>query len=237
MPESAVKSSSIVTPNATRWHQRVGAWLIYALIKIVTATLRIRWIDRSGWLDAAKPGPAVYCVWHNRLALSMSAYYGYVRRRNQSAGLVALVSASKDGGLLAGALECFGVQPVRGSSSRRGPQALRELTTWAKRGYDIAITPDGPRGPRYRVQEGVIALAQVAEMTLIPVNIQMDWKIQMRSWDRFQIPLPFSRCEIVFGKPFFIPREATDAARETLRRQLEPDHADHVARLSSPAQS
>ena len=103
-----------------------------------------------------RAGPAIYCVWHNRLALCLVPYFGYVKKRNQTPGMAALVSASKDGAFLAGILECFGVQPVRGSSSRRGPQALLELTSWAERGYDLAITPDGPRGPRYVVQEGVI---------------------------------------------------------------------------------
>jgi lysophospholipid acyltransferase (LPLAT)-like uncharacterized protein len=113
------------------------------------------------------------------------------------------------------------VQPVRGSSSRRGPQALLELTGWAERGYDLAITPDGPRGPRYVVQEGVMGLAQVTGLPIIPASYHLSWKVQAKSWDRFQIPLPFSRCEMVFGKPVRVPREASDAEREALRQQLE----------------
>jgi lysophospholipid acyltransferase (LPLAT)-like uncharacterized protein len=77
--------------------------------------------------------------------------------------LAALISASKDGAFLAAVLGRFGVEPIRGSSSRRGPQALLELTTHAKRGYDLAVTPDGPRGPRYVVKLGAIALAQPAD--------------------------------------------------------------------------
>ena len=221
MPEAAVKPSSVVIPNPTRPHQRVGAWLMFALVKAGTATLRLRWTDRSGHFENGKAGPAIYCVWHDSLALSMSAYYGYVHRRSQSAGLAALVSASKDGGFLAGALECFGVQPVRGSSSRRGAQALRELTTWGRRGYDLAITPDGPRGPRHRVQEGVIALAQLTELPIIPVAIRLGWKFRLRSWDRFQIPFPFARCEIVYEKEIRIAREAAESEREALRLRVE----------------
>ena len=82
-----------------------------------------------------------------------------------------MVSASRDGGILAGILEQFGVKPVRGSSSRRGPQALLEMTTWAERGYDLAITPDGPRGPRYKVQEGVISAAQLTGLPIVPVGV------------------------------------------------------------------
>ena len=125
--------------------------------------------------------------------------------------------------MLAAILERFGVQPVRGSSSRRGPQALLELTTWAERGYDLAITPDGPRGPRYEVQEGVMSLAQVTGLPIVPVSYHLNWKIRAKSWDRFQIPLPFARCEVTVGRVLRVPREATDAEREELRQQLETE--------------
>jgi lysophospholipid acyltransferase (LPLAT)-like uncharacterized protein len=163
----------------------------------------------------------IYCTWHNRLALSMKLYFNFGLRHHQAAGLAALVSASKDGAFLAAILERFGVQPVRGSSSRRGPQALLELTTWAERGYDLAITPDGPRGPRYVVQDGAMALAQVTGLPLVPASYQLKWKIQLNSWDKFQIPLPFSRCDVFTGHLLNVPREISDAGREKLRKQLE----------------
>ena len=112
-------------------------------------------------------------------------------------------------------------QPVRGSSSRRGPQALLELTTWADRGYDLAITPDGPRGPRYQVQEGVMSLAQVTGLPIIPFSYRLGWKLRVNSWDAFQIPLPFSRCEMNIGRPIRVSRDASDAEREALRAALE----------------
>jgi lysophospholipid acyltransferase (LPLAT)-like uncharacterized protein len=151
----------------------------------------------------------------------MRIYFAYVRERKQSIGLAALVSASKDGALLARILEDFGVQAVRGSSSRRGPQALLELTTWADRGYDLAITPDGPRGPCYIVQEGVMSLAQLTSLPVIPVSSELRPRIRLRSWDRFQIPLPFGKCVIRIGEPIRVPREATDQEREALRERLE----------------
>jgi len=151
----------------------------------------------------------------------MVAYKTYVTKAGAAAGIAALVSASKDGGLLTAILECFDVQPVRGSSSRRGPQALLELTTWAERGYDLAITPDGPRGPRYQVQDGVMSLAQVTGLPIVPFSYYLNWKWQANSWDRFQIPLPFSRCEFVLGAALHVPREATEEERESLRVQLE----------------
>jgi len=217
------KSGGVVVAHKVKWHQRVAAWLIFAMIRTVSATLRYRRDDRSGYIQVPTNGPAIYCVWHNRLALCMPAYWDYVKKRNQTPGMAAMVSASRDGGFLTGILECFGVQPVRGSSSRRGPQALLELTTWAERGYDLAITPDGPRGPLYVVQPGVMSLAQLTGLPIVPVSYHLSWKIQVKSWDRFQIPLPFSRCEMIYEKPIFVPREATDAEREHLRLKLEAE--------------
>jgi lysophospholipid acyltransferase (LPLAT)-like uncharacterized protein len=185
--------------------------------------LRFRWNDTTGFLQGPPPGPAIYCVWHNRLALCLVAYWDYVKKRNGTPGMASLVSASRDGGLLSGVLECFDVQPVRGSSSRRGAQALLELTTWAERGYDLAITPDGPRGPCYVVQDGVMSLAQLTGLPILPASFNVSWKIRVKSWDRFQIPLPFSRCEMYLGKPIRVPREATDAEREQIRQQLEAE--------------
>jgi lysophospholipid acyltransferase (LPLAT)-like uncharacterized protein len=135
--------------------------------------------------------------------------------------MAAMVSASKDGGLLARVLELHGVQPVRGSTSRRGRQALLELVTWAERGYDLAITPDGPRGPCYVIQDGIIALAQLTGLPIIPVAYHLTSKIRLRSWDRFQIPLPFTGCHISFAPPIRVAREASEEEREGLRQQLE----------------
>jgi len=221
MSKTAVKSSGVVIPEHPRWHQKLAAFLIHHLLSAIALTLRIRHVDRAGLREGRLRQPAIYCIWHNRLALSMKSYHGYIKKYNQSAGLAAMASASRDGGMLIAVLEYSGVQPVRGSSSRRGPQALRELTTWAKRNYDLAITPDGPRGPRYVVQEGIIALAQLTGFPIIPVTFNLGWKISVKSWDRFQIPLPFSRCEMIFDEPMRIPRDTSETKRETFRKKLE----------------
>jgi len=189
-------------------------------VRAVAGTLRCHYRDRAGILEGTA-GPAIYCAWHNRLPLVLEIYHDYVRPRTRTAGMAALVSASKDGAFLAGILECFHAQPVRGSSSRRGPQALLELTTWAERGYDLALTPDGPRGPRYVVQEGVMSLAQLTGLPIVPASYRLNWKVCLNSWDRFQIPLPFAQCEVFLERPLRVPREASAAEREGLRRQLE----------------
>lgn len=212
--------SGVVVPHTPTWLQRAGAWIIHLAMRALMATLRYRWTNDSSADASSLPSPAIYCIWHNRLLLSMQAY-SYVRKFSNSVGLAAMVSASRDGGFLSGILEQFRVQPVRGSSSRRGPQALLELTTWAERGFDLAITPDGPRGPCYVVQEGVMVLAQLTGLPIVPFSYKARWKLRVKSWDRFQIPLPFSRCEMNFGRVIHVPRDATDDEREQLRRHLE----------------
>ena len=213
--------SGVVVPHAPRWYQRLGALLIYLAGRAYTMTLRIRWDEHSASSPQEINGPAIYSLWHNRLILCMEALHQQRRRRDLGKGFAALISASKDGAFLAAILERFGLQPVRGSSSRRGPQALLELTSWAECGFSLAITPDGPRGPRYIVQEGVMSLAQLTGLPIVPFSFYAHRKIKLNSWDGFQIPLPFSRCDLSLGKPIQVPRDATDAQREEMRKSLE----------------
>lgn len=215
------RSSAVVVPKPLRWHQRWVATLIYGVIRGLTATLRKRIEDRSGLFDQPGGPPVIFCIWHNRLALALPIYKCFILGRSPGRRLAAIVSASGDGGIVARILEHFRVQPVRGSSSRRGPQALRELTTWARRGLDVAITPDGPRGPCYVVQEGVIALAQLTGQPIVPVSFRLGWKWSLKSWDRFQVPLPFSRWEVVFDEPVRVPREAGEEERAAILARLE----------------
>lgn len=215
------RKSGVVIPHRPRWHQRLAAALIYGLIRGVSATVRFKLQDDSNALGGTAGEKLIFAIWHNRLALSLMMYRRYLQSRSPDRRLAAMVSASRDGGLLTRILEWFGVQPVRGSSSRRGPQALREMVTWAEAGYDLAITPDGPRGPCYLVQEGVISTAQLTGLPILPVSCHLNWKIRAGSWDRFQVPFPFARCRVIVGQAIRVPREASEAEREQLRRELE----------------
>src|SRR5436853_672069 len=165
-PARTVAKSGMVVPHPLKWHQRLIASVIYLLIRLVAGTTRFQW---HFFEPPPAASPLIFCTWHNRLPFCILLYKGFVRHHKLPNRLAAIVSASKDGGVVARILEHFGVQPVRGSSSRRGPQALLELTSWAERGYDLAITPDGPRGPRYVVQPGVISLAQLTGLPIVPV--------------------------------------------------------------------
>lgn len=212
-PRTAVKG--LVVPHRPNHAQHLVAWMVFFAERLVIGSLRCRWNDNSGLMAMPAGAPVIFCLWHNRLAISMLVHRRHPRK------LAALVSASRDGALLAAVLGKFGVEQVRGSSSRRGPQALLELRSRGEMGYDLAVTPDGPRGPRYIVQRGVISLAQVTGLPIIAVTCNTKRKVSLKSWDRFQIPLPFSRCELILNKPMLVPREADASRREELRLELE----------------
>jgi len=219
----AQKRSGVIIPHAPEWYQRLGAFVIFLSLRALLLTVRCRMRARSEYFSAGAPAPVIFCIWHNRLATCVKVLDRHRRPHNAGAGMAALVSASKDGAFLAHILELFRIQPVRGSSSRRGAQALLELVSWAERGHDLTITPDGPRGPCYRVQEGIASLAQVTGLPIVPVTMNLNWKIRIKSWDQFQIPLPFARCEVCVGRAIRVPPDVTDDERRQIRQQLEAE--------------
>jgi lysophospholipid acyltransferase (LPLAT)-like uncharacterized protein len=138
--------------------------------------------------------------WHRHLPLMRYAYRG--------PRMSVLVSRSKDGELIARVMGHLGIGTSRGSSSRGGSAGLREMLRAARAGSDIAITPDGPRGPLREVQPGVVLLAAATGLPLIPVAIAASRARELRSWDRMPVPLPGSRVEVVYGEPLRLPRDA-----------------------------
>ncbi len=203
--------------------RRLLAWLIYSLIRLVNLTLRWRLHDPANVLGRTVDLPVICCAWHNRLTLALPAWRGFVLPRTPGRKIAAIASASRDGSLVAEILRLFGAQPVRGSSSRRGLHALIELVEWAKRGYDLAITPDGPRGPLYTVQPGVVSLAQMTCLPIMPMSYTLSRKITIKSWDRFQIPLPFSRCDLHIGELIEVPRSYRDKERAEVLERIRTD--------------
>jgi lysophospholipid acyltransferase (LPLAT)-like uncharacterized protein len=214
------RKSGVIVPRQLKWYHHALAWLIAFAARAFSCTWRCRFVDTARVFDQ-NPGPMIFAVWHNRLAISTVTWERWSSKRAPAAGLVALISASHDGGILSRALGYFGVKAVRGSSSRRGAQALLELTTYTDSGFHVAITPDGPRGPRYVVADGVIALAQVSGRPVIPVSTHYRGKITFKSWDKFQVPLPFARCEIRFGELLHVPREITAEQRQEFKGELQ----------------
>ena len=217
-----------VVPKQLRWHGSLAAWTTHRLLCSLAFTLRLRYHASEETDALILRQPAIFSIWHNRLALALPSYCQMVQRRRPERRMAAMVSASRDGALVARILEHFSAVPIRGSSSRRGPQALRELITQANLGLDLAITPDGPRGPRHQVQEGVIGLAQVTGLPIIPTNCALSTKLQLKSWDLFQIPVPFARWDLKLATPVWVPRDADAAERERLRLQVQERMLDLV---------
>lgn len=213
--------ASTIVPHPPTRSGRWIARLIWLFAYTLASTLRWRWAPGAEQWRPGEHDRFIVAIWHNRLALSLLLYHRYVTAPYPQRRLAALVSASRDGGMLARVLELFHVRPIRGSSSRRGAQAVRELVTAAEEGFDLAITPDGPRGPRYVVQEGAIMAAQLTGLPLLPVSYKLGWKITLRSWDRFQVPLPFSTVEVSLAEPLTAERSGGAEARQRWRQELE----------------
>lgn len=219
-PTPANKLAPVV-PNQVTVGGRIAARAIWGLTHGVAATLRWSLHDPAGVLRPGNPQRFIFVLWHNRSGLAAQIFRRYIRPVSGGRRLAAMASASKDGAIAARVLELAGMTPVRGSSSRRGPQALAELIDVARAGFDLAITPDGPRGPRYQVQAGVIALAQFTGLPLVPVSCYLSSKKVLQSWDGFQVALPFGRCEVEIGEPLPVSRRLDSAGREQLRVELE----------------
>jgi lysophospholipid acyltransferase (LPLAT)-like uncharacterized protein len=172
-------------------------WSASLLLRAWGRTLRLT-IEPSAVAAATTDGrPVIFLVWHNRLFL-VPRLLRILRPRG---GVVALVSASRDGAALARFLDFLGVRAVRGSSSRFAREAMHELITALRGGHDIAITPDGPRGPRYDMKPGAWLTARRTSAPLVLVGARCGSAWRLRSWDRFLLPLPgsrvFVRCERV----------------------------------------
>ncbi|HEX7241588.1 MAG TPA: lysophospholipid acyltransferase family protein [Longimicrobiaceae bacterium] len=147
--------------------------------------------------------PVVFVLWHGRL-LPCTYWNGWQR-------LVTLVSQHRDGEYIARIVERWGYTTVRGSSSRRAAGALRELVRHVRAGRSLAVTPDGPRGPREVMKPGALLAAQLTGAPIIPASGGASRGWWFGSWDRFLVPKPFSRVRLAYGEPIWVPRDADEA--------------------------
>ncbi len=201
------------------WLRRLYAQLLALVIHLLSLTLRYR-MEKRG--EPLPEEPFIFCLWHNRLAVAVPFHTRYLLPRRPSLRLAALVSASHDGSFLSRILRRFRIRAVRGSSSRRGGPALKELVRLAREGWTIAITPDGPRGPRYRIgNEGILKLAQLTGLPILPISWSLSSRWTLRSWDRFQIPRPFAACTIHTAPLLRIPRRCGASSLQEWGRRLE----------------
>lgn len=193
--------------------------LIAGFIRMLAQTLRYRLEDPQGIL-ARDPGqPRIWALWHNRILLMPYVYERLCPGRR----MLMLVSRSRDGEMIARIMGRFGIDGARGSSSRGGTEAMRELLRELARpqARDIGITPDGPRGPRGKVQDGVIALSAASGRPIYPVTVHYSRFWQLPSWDGFQIPQPGAICRVVIGPAVDAPKNLETAELDRVRAGLE----------------
>ena len=195
------------------WIGAIGA----RLIRLWLGTIRFQTVDHAGVMAMPPEKPLLWCFWHNRLFVMAAMFEKFFPGRPGAA----LASASKDGAIIAAVMERFGIRAIRGSSSRGGARALVEMRRAIADGYVMAITPDGPRGPRYTLNPGVVKLAQVSGGSILPVRVEYSRCWRLKSWDGFMIPKPFATVHITFDMLHQVVPTADERAFEEERARLE----------------
>jgi lysophospholipid acyltransferase (LPLAT)-like uncharacterized protein len=201
----------VTSERKLRWIVRLGS----IAIRLLGATWRIRLVNDAGTVVAARRAkqPVVFTLWHGEM---LPLLYHH---RDQ--GVAVLISDHRDGEMIARIAERFGFGTVRGSTSKGASRALVGLARALEAGHDVAITPDGPRGPARSFAPGALVAAQRVGAPVLPVVATATRAWRLRSWDRFLIPKPFSRVTIAYGDLTRMNVEsAREAAVETERFQL-----------------
>jgi hypothetical protein len=192
--------------------------LAAATVRALGLTLRLTVIGLEALLPAGRERrPVIYALWHGRLLMVPWAS-ARLRGARSARSVRVLASRSCDGELIARFVHRFGLEAVRGSSSRGGAAAVRALAAALRAGDDVVVAPDGPRGPRQRVQPGLPALAALTGAPVIPLAFAARPARVLHTWDAFQIPAPFARCALVVGAAVSVAR---DDDREEARGRLE----------------
>lgn len=197
-------------------------------MRIWCATLHLKADARTRMLLAGDERPTLFVLWHNRLFVAAELS----RRLRPSRPLHGLVSTSKDGAWLSAFFESAGLRVVRGSSSRGGREAAAGLVEVLRAGHDAGITPDGPRGPAYVCKPGAVVVARRARARVLLVGLHYQSAWTVGSWDRFQIPVPFSRFRLVAEELDEIT-VAREDAREKIELALRDLNRETTAALTS----
>ena len=209
----------------------VGDWLLLNLvppmaagmIRLLRFFLRIEFIGEEHPRAFWKRGEhVILAFWHDQLLLMVQGYRG--------SGAKILISASKDGELIARTMRWFGQGAVRGSSTRGGRSAFKAMMALADEPFDLVFTPDGPKGPRHQIKPGVVQLARLTGRAVIPMAFACSRGHRFSSWDRFLLPYPFSRGVYAFGEPV-VYRKGEDA--EEFRARLQQAMEENVRRAQA----
>src|ERR1044071_535108 len=193
---------------------RAASFLFPLLIRAVGATLRFDVEGREHWDEAARGGrPPIYPCWHDRI---FAGTYFFRGRR-----IVIMTSRSFDGEYIARFIQRLGYGAVRGSSTRGGVGALVELSRIVPRGCPAGFSADAPRAPRHVAKMGAVLLAKKTGQAVLPFGVNAERFWSLRSWDRMQIPKPFSRVRVRFAPPIRVPADADEATLEAKRTELQ----------------
>lgn len=188
--------------------------LVYWVIRLLRATIRIRFEGAEHVVDQVARGEGfIGMFWHCRLLMIPFIYPGKKMH--------VLISTHRDGEIIAKIMKCFGFDVVRGSSSKGGKKALMEMARLLRDGNDLAITPDGPRGPAEVLKPGIAHVARLSGKPVLPVAYAASRCFRLTSWDRLIIPAPFSRGLFVVGDPItYTEGEDMEAFRQRLEKGL-----------------
>lgn len=199
------------------WPARLLIAFGFGIYRLWARTIRLHIEDPHDVVGFVRNHPVIFAIWHNRLLMLPRVFDPSFPTR-QSYGLI---SASRDGDLIADWIERSGYGTIRGSSSRKGVIALRQLMDTLAANGNVLFTPDGPRGPVYEASQGVIFLAQKSGAPIVPIHMEYSSCWRMKSWDRFMVPRPFATLRAIFGAPISIPPLSGPEQFEAQRLQLQ----------------
>lgn len=211
--------SSKALEKRSKWWTRPLGHLVWMLISGVCLTLRKRVVAQGKAEDILGKQQCIIALWHNR-TFTPCYVYRYIIKGKVTMSM--LTSASKDGALLATVAEDYGMRAVRGSSHRRGVAGFRDMLRELEEGCCMCITPDGPKGPIYKCHPGVIRLASVSGLPILPLCIDIPgcWRIK-KAWDGFVIPKPFSKITVTAREPLYVPAELDDETQKEYMARLD----------------
>jgi len=207
-------------------------WLASRMIRLIYRFLKTEYLGLENthklW---NRDENVILSFWHDQLFLMVAGYDG--------PGAKVMISSSKDGELIARTMSYFGVGTVRGSSTRGGKAAFREMLALANEKIDLVFTPDGPKGPRHEVKEGVVQLARLTKRPVVPMAFVCSHGHRFASWDRFLLPFPLGRGVFSFGEPVYYDKsESLEDFRSAVQKAMEKNTAkaaEHLNRYDLPA--
>ena len=199
------------------WPARVLIEFGYVLFRLWAKTLRLQLDDPHNGVALVRDRPVIFAIWHNRLLMLPPPFDHWFPTRRS----IGLISASRDGDLVSLLIERSGYGTIRGSTSRKGVIALRQLVDALAAGSNVLFTPDGPRGPVYQVSPGVIFVAQKSGAPIVPLHMEYSSSWRLKSWDRFCVPRPFSKVRFILGASFLVEQTRDDEHFEAERLRLQ----------------